>query len=164
MALTREDILAISKVLDERLKPLETQLGGVDQRLDGIDGRLDRVDQRLDGIDGRLDGVDQRLDGIDGRLDGVDQCLDGIDGRLDGVDQRFDEMQVTIREVENTVLEELDRVQGFLEKRLDRLQANYKELEQYYRIKNLENENSALLLQMVLDLKKEVDNLKSKIA
>ena len=163
MALTREDILAISKVLDERLKPLETQLGGVDQRLDGIDGRLDRVDQRLDGIDGRLDGVDQRLDGIDGRLDGVDQRLDGIDGRLDGVDQRFDEMQVTIREVD-TVLEELDRVQGFLEKRLDRLQANYKELEQYYRIKNLENENSALLLQMVLDLKKEVDNLKSKIA
>ena len=63
-----------------------------------------------------------------------------------------------------TNLEELDRVQGFLEKRLDRLEANYKELEQYYRIKNLENENAALLLQMVLDLKKEVDNLKNKIA
>ena len=38
------------------------------------------------------------------------------------------------------------------------------EIKQYYRINKLENENTSLLLQMIKDLQKEVDELKKKIA
>ena len=38
------------------------------------------------------------------------------------------------------------------------------ELKQYYRINKLENENTSLLLQMIKDLQKEVEELKKKIA
>ena len=47
---------------------------------------------------------------------------------------------------------------------MELVQKNINELNQYHRISKLENENTTLLLQMIQDLKKEVDELKKKIA
>ena len=65
---------------------------------------------------------------------------------------------------ENLLLEELSRTQNILDKRIETVQNNLDELKQYYRIHKLEYENNALLLQMINDLKKEVDELKKQIA
>lgn len=64
----------------------------------------------------------------------------------------------------NMILNELDNVQSKLTDRMNRLESNMDELKQYYRINKLENENTSLLLQMIKDLQKEVDELKKKIA
>lgn len=64
----------------------------------------------------------------------------------------------------NMILNELDNVQSKLSDRMNRLESNMDELKQYYRINKLENENTSLLLQMIKDLQKEVEELKKKIA
>lgn len=64
----------------------------------------------------------------------------------------------------NMILNELDNVQLRLTDKMNRLESNMDELKQYYRINKLENENTSLLLQMIKDLQKEVDELKKKIA
>ncbi len=64
----------------------------------------------------------------------------------------------------NMILNELDNVQTRLTDKINRLESNMDELKQYYRINKLENENTSLLLQMIKDLQKEVDELKKKIA
>ena len=76
--LTKEDILAIAGLMDEKLKP-------INDRLDGMDSRLDKMDHRLDGMDSRLDKMDHRLDGMDSRLDKMDHRLDEVETRLDKV-------------------------------------------------------------------------------
>ena len=64
----------------------------------------------------------------------------------------------------NMILNELDNVQLRLTDKMNRLESNMDELKQYYRINKLENENTSLLLRMIKDLQKEVEELKKKIA
>ena len=68
------------------------------------------------------------------------------------------------KKTETLLLDELARTQNHLEKKVELVQKNINELNQYHRISKLENENTTLLLQMIQDLKKEVDELKKKIA
>ena len=62
------------------------------------------------------------------------------------------------------ILSELDNVQTRLTDKINMVESNMEEIKQYYRINKLENENTSLLLQMIKDLQKEVDELKKKIA
>ena len=62
------------------------------------------------------------------------------------------------------ILTELDRVQEHLEGKFEVLQKDMDEMKQYYRITRLEEDNTALLLRMVVDLRKDVDKLKEKTA
>ena len=67
-------------------------------------------------------------------------------------------------QTENLLHEEISRTQNILEKKMEIVQKNLDELSQYHRITKLENEDTALLLQMINDLKKEVEELKQKTA
>lgn len=73
-------------------------------------------------------------------------------------------MKEELKDSENLVLGEVDRVHGIMIENLERVQKNLDELKQYYRIERLEKENTELLLQMIRGLQKEVDELKQKIA
>ena len=68
------------------------------------------------------------------------------------------------KKTETLLLDEIARTQNHLEKKVELVQKNINELNQYHRISKLENENTTLLLQMIQDLIKEVDELKKKIA
>ena len=68
------------------------------------------------------------------------------------------------KKTETLLLDGIARTQNHLEKKVELVQKNINELNQYHRISKLENENTTLLLQMIQDLKKEVDELKKKIA
>ena len=68
------------------------------------------------------------------------------------------------KKTETLILDEIARTQNHLEKKVELVQKNINELNQYHRISKLENENTTLLLQMIQDLKKELDELKKKIA
>lgn len=91
-----------------------------------------------------------------------------FDAHTEVIDKKFDEhtkeIRAEVREIENSVLEEVDRVDEKLQKKIDALSEDVKEIKEYYRINKSENENVTLLLKMIIDLKKEVDILKSKIA
>lgn len=73
-------------------------------------------------------------------------------------------MDSLIHESENTILEELDRVQINLGKRIDKVEKNLDELNQYYRITKLENDNTAILLKMIQDQAKTIDELSKRVA
>lgn len=75
-----------------------------------------------------------------------------------------DVMREELTNSENLVLEELDRVQEGLTRKVEKVQKNLEDLQQYYRITKLENDNTSLLLQMIVDLRKDVEELKNKTA
>ena len=74
------------------------------------------------------------------------------------------EMDKRFTQSENLILDELDRTRSIMEKKIEVVQRNIDELSQYYRITKLESDNTTLLLQMINDLRKEVEELKQKIA
>lgn len=65
---------------------------------------------------------------------------------------------------ENLILEEVSRTHHVLSDKIDRVQKNLDELNQYYRITKLENDNTTLLLQIVNELSKRVEELERKSA
>lgn len=75
-----------------------------------------------------------------------------------------DIIKTEIGRSENLVLNEVDRVQENLETKMEQLKKNMDELTQYYRTVKLDHENNALFLQMIQEIKKEVNELKMKIA
>ena len=65
---------------------------------------------------------------------------------------------------ENLILGELVKIEDTLLLQIEQVKKNLEELNQYYRITRLENNNTTLLLKMIEGLEKEVEELKKKIA
>lgn len=72
--------------------------------------------------------------------------------------------QEEIAGTENLVLEEMERTRNILEKQINAVQKNLEELVQYYRITKLENDNTALLLKMIDELSRRVEELEKRTA
>ena len=65
---------------------------------------------------------------------------------------------------ESLILGELVKIEDTLILQIEQVKKNLEELNQYYRITRLENNNTTLLLKMIEGLEKEVEELKKKIA
>ena len=97
MALTKEDLQAISSLMDGKLEPFN-------EKLDSMDQRLDRVDSRLDGINYRLDGMDQRLEFVEMKQDLMQKKLDDL-----AFDMKVSERAITkeirlLQDAQNTLI------------------------------------------------------------
>lgn len=68
-----------------------------------------------------------------------------------------------IHESENMILEELDRVQVNLGKRIDKVEQNLDELNQYYRIIKLDHDNTAMLLKTIGEHEKSIDAFSKRV-
>ena len=69
-----------------------------------------------------------------------------------------------IRESESLLLDEMERLQKNMEKRMDKMQQNLDELNTYFRMMKAEKDSIQMLLQVTAELRKDVDELKSRIA
>ena len=140
-----ELLLSLSEMLDKK-----------------FDAHTEAIDKKLDA---HTEAIDKKLDA---HTEAIDKKLKKLDAHTEVIDKKFDEhtkeIRAEVREIENSVLEEVDRVDEKLQKKIDALSEDVKEIKEYYRINKSENENVTLLLKMIIDLKKEVDILKSKIA
>lgn len=65
---------------------------------------------------------------------------------------------------ENVILRKLDRIQERMNKRMDDIQRNIDELNQYYRISKMESDKTSVLLQMYIDMQKQIAEIQARIA
>ncbi|BCZ27346.1 hypothetical protein [Claveliimonas bilis] len=80
---------------------------------------------------------------------------------MERVDQK---LQRALRETENGLLEEMDRMRESLEEKIANVDKKVDNLETYYRITKLENDNTSILLKIVGDLQERVTVLEKKTA
>lgn len=69
-----------------------------------------------------------------------------------------------LSKADGVILDEIERAQRNLEKQIYQIQKNLDELNQYYRITKLENDNTSLLLQIIGSFMKRLEELEKKIA
>ena len=87
--------------------------------------------------------------------------LQAIAGLIDASESK---VTTKIDETESLLLDEIGGTQSYLEKQISEVKKNIDELNQYYRITRLENDNTTLLLKMIESLQKDVEELKKKTA
>lgn len=79
--------------------------------------------------------------------------------------EKFDQkLQRALRQTENGLLEEMDRMRESLEEKIANVDKKVDNLETYYRITKLENDNTSILLKIVGDLQERVTVLEKKTA
>lgn len=83
-----------------------------------------------------------------------ERIMERVDGKL----------QRALRETENGLLEEMDRMRESLEEKIANVDKKVDNLETYYRITKLENDNTSILLKIVGDLQERVTVLEKKTA
>lgn len=73
-------------------------------------------------------------------------------------------MKEEITESENLILEEMERTRKILDDKISQVQKNMDELNNYYKITRLENDNTSLLLKMIDELSRRVGELEKRTA
>lgn len=99
MTLTNEDLMALSNMMDSKLKP--------------INDRLDKVEERLNKMDERFDQVEVRLNKMDERFDQVEARLNKMDERFDQVESQISALQSDVTKIKQTVIRNYDITEEF---------------------------------------------------
>ena len=110
---------------------------------------------RLDQLDGRMERMEGRMERMEGRMEHLEGCVDQMNGRMEHLEGRVDRLD----RLERFFMEELERVRSILEKRIDALEEKVSEIAEYYRIRRLEDDNTAILLKLHDELEKRVARL-----
>lgn len=126
-----------------------------------VNGRFDAIDQRFDAMDQRFDAMDERMDAMEERMDAMEERMDQ---KFDAMDKKFTSIAKKHESRMELILDEVVRVHEGLQGQIDRLEKNMNEMQQYYRIDKLENDNMKLLIQHVADLDRRVEKLENKTA
>ena len=74
------------------------------------------------------------------------------------------DMRKSIVESEKMLLGEMDRMKGFLNNKIEKLEDSIQELTQQYRLNKLDNDTLSLLMQNMLAMQKEIEGIKQQIA
>jgi len=74
------------------------------------------------------------------------------------------DMRKSIVESEKMLLGEMDRMKGFIDARFEKLEDAVQELTCQYKSNQLESENLSLLLQSIVNMQKEIEEIKERIA
>ena len=157
--LSTEDLQAIKGLFEETVV---VRLDQMDSRLERLEGRVEQLDSRLERLEGRVEQLDSRLERLEGRVEQLDSRLERLEGRVEQLDSRLVHLEGRVdrlERLEGFFVEELERVRSILEKRIDALEEKVSEIAEYYRIRKLEDDNTAILLKLHDELEKRVARL-----
>ena len=91
------------------------------------------LDEKLSGFKTELvDTMDKKLESLENRMD---EKLEKLENKI------VNTMDEKLRDSENLLLEEMERTRTILEDKISIVQKNVDDLNQYYRVARLENDN-----------------------
>lgn len=132
-----------------------------------IESSEGRMLKRLDKMEERIDGVDKRLNKIDKHLDEIDKYLGVVDKRFNIIDKKFESIGSeleSLKEMDRFILEEIFRVQNYLQKQITELQSHTKIVDEYYRIHKLDSDTLSIVVKTQEELKKRIAVIEEKLA
>lgn len=133
----------MNEVLDEKLSGFKTEL-------------VDTMDKKLESLENRMD---KKLESLENKMvNTMDEKLEKLENKM------VNTMDEKLRDSENLLLEEMERTRTILENKISIVQKNVDDLNQYYRVSRLENDNLSLVIGAVQNLTKRVEELERKTA
>lgn len=159
--LEQKDLQAIAELIDARAIQTEEKLSGKIDTLEKETRELSVKVGALEETTGELSVKVGALEETTGELSVKVGALEEITGELG---EKINTLEERISEVERTLVDELVRTEDRLTKKIERIEKNIEELNQYYRINKLENGNTGLILQILEGYQKRLEALERKVA
>ena len=63
-----ELLLAVSDMMDKKLKPIHEQMGKMETHMDNMETSMDKMETRMDNIETRMDNVEINMDNLETRM------------------------------------------------------------------------------------------------
>ncbi len=164
-----------SSIMEETLKLILTKLTSLEEGQKALLGRQAAMEKRQEALEERQISMEKRQASLEQRQISMEKrqaamekrqasLEDGQKSLMQGQHEIRLELDRRITESENMILNELDRVQERFDTKFTRIEKNLEEIQQYYRINRLENDNTTLLLKLHDDIQKRVAELERKTA
>lgn len=168
--------------MEETLKLILTKLTSLEEGQKALLGRQAAMEKRQEALEERQISMEKRQASLEERQISMEKrqasleqlqismekrrasLEDGQKSLMQGQHEIRLELDRRITESENMILNELDRVQERFDTKFTRIEKNLEEIQQYYRIDRLENDNTTLLLKLHDDIQKRVAELERKTA
>ena len=161
--------------MEETLKLILTKLTSLEEGQKALLGRQSSMEKRQEALEERQISMEKRQASLEQRQISMEKrqaamekrqasLEDGQKSLMQGQHEIRLELDRRITESENMILNELDRVQERFDTKFTRIEKNLEEIQQYYRIDRLENDNTTLLLKLHDDIQKRVAELERKTA
>lgn len=115
-------------------------------------------------LKGEIAEVKGEIDEVKGEISDMKGEIANVKGEIGELRGEIIEIKGQVKASEKLLLDELGYVQSYFEKQITQVQKNIDELQQYYKIAKLENDNTTLLLKMIETLQKDIEEIKKKTA
>ena len=90
------------------------------KKIDVILNCMQKMDERMDKMDAHMQKMDERMDKMDAHMQKMDERMDKMDARMDTIESQIKQservLKNEIRNSENLILDEVERVHKILEK------------------------------------------------
>jgi len=88
-----ELLLAVSDMMDKKLKPIHEQMGKMETHMDNMETSMDKMETRMDNIETSMDKIETRMDNIETSMDKMETRMDNIETRMDNVEINIDNLE-----------------------------------------------------------------------
>ena len=82
MALTNEDLLAISQILDVKLKPIDKKLDRLEDRMTSLEGKVTKLEERMTSLEGKVTKLEDRMTSLEGKVTKLEDRMTSLEGKV----------------------------------------------------------------------------------
>ncbi len=184
--LEEKDLQAIQSLLQDNNESIKKELRSLHDSNDSIKKEMQALHDSNDSIKKEMQALHDSNDSIKKEMQALHDSNDSIKKEMQALhDSNANikkdiqamqhllqdnnkilkkELRKSIVESEKMLLGEMDRMKGFLNARIDKLEDAVQELTQQYRLNKAESDNLSLLLQSMVHMQQEIENIKQQIA
>lgn len=158
--LEKNDLKAIAELVTSSEEHMFKRFDRVDKCLEDIDKHFGDIDKHFGDIDKRFEQIDKRFEQIDKRFEEIDKHFEEIDKKFERITGELE----SLKEMDRFILEEIFRVQNYLQKQITELQNHTKVVDEYYRIHKLDSDTLSIVVKTQEELKKRITIIEEKLA
>ena len=162
--LDEKDLQAIATLINVSTEKTDQQFREIKGEIGEIKGEISEMKGEISEMKGEIADVKGEISEMKGEFANVKGEISEMKGEIANVKSEIIEIRGQVKASEKLLLDELGYIQSYFEKQIAQVQKNIDELQQYYKIAKLENDNTTLLLKMIETLQKDIEELKKKTA
>ena len=96
MTLTREDLLVLGNMFDEKIMPLDRKIDALDGKVDALDSKVEVLSQRVDALDENVRVLDGKVQVLSERMDVLEENVRVLDGKIQVLSDRVDTLDENV--------------------------------------------------------------------
>lgn len=117
-----ELLLAMSDMMDAKLKPIYVKLDRLEERMGGLEERMDRLEERMDALEERVDRLEERVGSLEIRVVKLEERVGSLESRVVKLEHHVKRIEVDI--LENNVVRRLNTIEAYYVETSKRYQAS----------------------------------------